>query len=87
MVTSANITPDKVTGIGSWTREMFVHHFAMYRDSATAHRVVIPGELQSMMPWTLYGNMTDSDLANIYAYIQTIQPIKHSVTKWKAGHL
>jgi hypothetical protein len=87
MVTSANITPDKVTGIGSWNREMFVQHFAMYRDSATAHRVVNPGELQSMMPWTLYGNMTDSDLANIYAYIQTIQPIKHSVTKWKAGHL
>ncbi|HLA58441.1 MAG TPA: hypothetical protein VK622_06760 [Puia sp.] len=83
---SANITPDKETGIGSWTREFFIQHFAMYRDSAAAHRAVNPGELQTMMPWTLYCNMTDSDLSNIYTYIQTIQPIKHSVTKWKAGH-
>jgi mono/diheme cytochrome c family protein len=85
MVTSANITPDKETGIGSWTREFFVQHFAMYRDSATAHRPIKSGELQTFMPWTLYGTMTDSDLANIYAYIQTLQPIKHSVTKWKAN--
>jgi mono/diheme cytochrome c family protein len=86
IVTSANITPDKETGIGSWTKEFFVQHFAMYRDSATAHRPVTPGEVQSMMPWTLYANMTNSDLANIYTYIQTLTPIKHSVTKWKAGH-
>ncbi|HEY2649904.1 MAG TPA: c-type cytochrome [Puia sp.] len=86
MVTSANITPDKETGIGSWTKEIFVQHFAMYRDSVIAHRVVNAGESQSIMPWTLYGNMKDLDLANIYAYIQTLQPVKHSVTKWKAGH-
>jgi mono/diheme cytochrome c family protein len=86
MVTSANITPDKETGIGSWTKNFFVQHFAMYRDSATAHRVIGPGELQTLMPWTLYGTMTNADLANIYTYIQTLQPIKHSVTKWKAGH-
>lgn len=86
MVTSANITPDKETGIGSWTREFFVQHFAMYRDSSTAHRVVNSAEMQTIMPWTLYCNMTDSDLANIYAYVQTIHPIKYSVTKWKAGH-
>jgi mono/diheme cytochrome c family protein len=82
-VSSANITPDKETGIGSWSREFFVQHFAMYRDSAIAHRTVIPGQVQTYMPWTLYGKMTDSDLANIYAYIQTIQPIKHSVVKFQ----
>ena len=83
MVTSANITPDKETGIGSWTKENFVQHFTMYRDSAAAHRVVSTGELQTIMPWTLYANMTDADLANIYSYIQTLRPVKHSVTKWK----
>ena len=86
MVTSANITPDKETGIGTWTRDFFVQHFAMYRDSAIAHRVVGTGEGQTLMPWTLYGNMTDADLANIYEYIQTLHPIKHTVIKWKAGH-
>ncbi len=82
-VTSANITPDKETGIGTWTRDLFISRFAYYRDSVNAHRVVNPGELQSIMPWTLYGKMTDTDLANIYAYIQTIQPIKHLVVKFK----
>jgi Cytochrome c len=84
MVTSANITPDKETGIGSWTRDIFIQHFAMYRDSTNAHRVVKLGEMQTIMPWTMYSNMTDRDLANIYAYIQTIKPIKNNVVKWKA---
>jgi mono/diheme cytochrome c family protein len=84
MITSANITPDKGTGIGMWTRDAFIQHFAMYRDSINAHRAVQPGEMQTIMPWTMYGNMTDRDLGNIYAYIQTIKPIKHVVVKWKA---
>jgi hypothetical protein len=83
-VSSANITPDKKTGIGTWTRAFFMGHFSMYRDSATAHRVMTPGALQTIMPWTLYGTMRDQDLANIYAYLQTIPPIDHAVTKWKA---
>jgi mono/diheme cytochrome c family protein len=84
MITSANITPDKETGIGSWTKEMFVQHFAAYRDSTNAHRPVHPGEMQTIMPWTMYGNMTDKDLSNIYAYIQTIKPINNKIVKWKA---
>ena len=86
MVTSANITPDKETGIGSWTREFFMQHFSMYRDSLAAHRVINGAEVQTFMPWTLYGTMTDTDLENIYAYIQTLQPIKHAISKWKAGN-
>jgi hypothetical protein len=83
-VTSANITPDEKTGIGTWTRELFIGHFSMYRDSATAHRVMTAGALQTIMPWTLYGTMTDQDLANIYAYLRTVPPIQHAVVKWKA---
>lgn len=85
MVTSANITPDKETGIGNWTRDLFVSRFASYRDSANAHRVVSPGELQTIMPWTMYGTMTDSDLSKIYAYMQTLQPKKHVIVKFKPG--
>lgn len=84
MATSANITPDKETGIGSWTKEIFIQRFAEYRDSATAHQVAQPGKLQTIMPWTLYGNMTDKDLGNIYAYLQTLQPVKHTVVHFKA---
>jgi mono/diheme cytochrome c family protein len=83
VVTSANITPDKQTGIGNWTREMFVDRFTQYRDSAQAHRAVGKGELQSVMPWTMYATMKDEDLNNIYSYICTLKPIHHEVVKWK----
>ena len=86
MVTSANITPDKMTGIGSWTRKFFIQRFAMYRDSANAHRTMNKGDIQTIMPWTLYGTMTDQDLGNIYAYLQTLQPISHTIVKWKADN-
>ncbi len=84
MITSANITPDKETGIGLWSREMFIQHFAMYRDSTNAHRIIHAGEMQTIMPWTMYGKMTDRDLANIYAFIQTIKPLSNKIVKWKA---
>jgi len=83
-VSSANITPDRETGIGTWTREIFIGRFSSYRDSVIAHRVVHPGELQTYMPWTLYAHMTDADLGNIYAYMQTLAPIKHAVVKFRA---
>ena len=84
IVTTANITPDKMTGIGSWTKEMFIQRFALYRDSANAHRTMNKGDIQTIMPWALYGTMTDQDLGNIYAYLRTLQPMSHTVVKWKA---
>jgi mono/diheme cytochrome c family protein len=84
-ITSANITPDKETGIGNWTKQAFIDRFASYRDSANAHRTVQLGEFQTIMPWTLYGNMTDQDLGYIFEYIRTLQPLKHTVSKYKAG--
>jgi hypothetical protein len=86
IATSANLTQDKETGIGSWTKELFIQRFAIYRDSANAHRVVKPGEMQTIMPWALYGTMNDTDLGNIFAYLQTIHPIKHSITKFEPQH-
>ncbi|MFI5123867.1 MAG: c-type cytochrome [Chitinophagales bacterium] len=84
---SANITPDKQTGIGNWAREMFVARFTQYRDSAQAHRAVAPGELQSIMPWTMYAHMKDEDLNNIYSYLRTLPAIHHEVVKFQAaGH-
>jgi mono/diheme cytochrome c family protein len=87
MATSANITPDKETGIGSWSKSFFIQRFANYRDSINAHRVISAGEFQTIMPWTLYGTMTDKDLGNIYAYIQTLKPIKHLVGKFRKTQL
>lgn len=78
---SSNITPHE-TGIGSWTEEMFVVRFKMYADSAYVLPSVAPGEFNTIMPWTMYGQMERRDLAAIYAYLKTVKPMENSVEKF-----
>ena len=83
-LSSANITPDPETGIGNWTKEMFIQRFRSFRDSAAAHQKVdFMKEYNTIMPWTMYAGMTDEDLGAIYAYLRTEKPIKHKVEKFK----
>jgi hypothetical protein len=35
------------------------------------------------MRWAYFGTMRDEDLKAIYAYLRTVPPVKHAVTKWK----
>lgn len=85
VVMSANITPDKETGIGSWTEEMFILRFKMYADSTYAPQSVAMGEFNTIMPWTMYGQMEETDLAAIYAYLRSVKPISNKVTKFTAA--
>jgi mono/diheme cytochrome c family protein len=81
-VTSSNITPDVETGIGNYTKEAFIQRFKMYADSSYTPPPVAPGEFNTIMPWTMYANMTTDDLGAIYAYLRTIKPIKNKVVKF-----
>ena len=81
-VVSANITPDATTGIGTWTEAMFLNKFHSRSDSATLSRKLLPGEFNSIMPWTMYGNMEDEDLKAIYAYLRSLKPISNTVVKY-----
>lgn len=83
-VRSANISPDE-TGIGQWTQESFVQRFKAYADSSYVLPDVNPGEFNSIMPWTMYANMKEEDLAAIYAYLRTVKPIENVVEKFTAG--
>jgi len=86
-LSSSNITPDKETGIGNWTKEMFIQRFKVYRDSAAAHQKVdFSKEFNSIMPWTMYAGMTDEDLGAIYTYLRTVKPISHKVEKFKTAN-
>ena len=71
MVTS-NITPDRETGIGDWTKEQFVKavRFGLM-ESEPALRV-------PMIPYT---QLTDYEAEAIFAYIQTIDPIKNDLKR------
>ena len=82
VVRSGNITPDNATGIGSWNVETFLNLFHSRSDSATLATKLNPGEFNSLMPWTMYGKMTDEDLKAIYAYLKTVAPINNKVQKF-----
>lgn len=78
---SANITPDKATGIGLWTYSIFVARFKAYEDSSKLPQLR-PDQMNTVMPWTMYAGMERSDLEAIFAYLNTIKPIANKVERY-----
>lgn len=76
-----NITPDKATGIGAWTKEVFVNRFQSYDSIHKLERKNGMMEFNSLMPWNMYGSMEKDDLEAIYAYLRSLEPIEHQVEK------
>jgi hypothetical protein len=74
MVYSANLTPDKETGIGNWTEEMFLGVFHKGLHMGAEGRPVLPP-----MPWQEYRNMTDDDLKAVFAFLKTVPAIHNPV--------
>lgn len=82
IVRSANLTPDKETGIGKLSQSDFVGLFTRYRDGFVPGKVG-PTDFQTPMPWIFYSGMTDEDLKAIYAYLKSIPPIQNKVKKFE----
>jgi cytochrome c2 len=82
IVRSSNITQDMETGIGKWSEADFVKRFRSYSDSTYVPKEVTKGSFNTVMPWTMYGGMTEKDLKAIYSYLKTIQPIHNNVEKF-----
>ncbi len=76
---TSNITPDKETGIGSWSKDAFIQRFKQSVDSANNRRPVGKNDFNTVMPWLMYGGMTSKDLSSIFDYLQTVKPIKNKV--------
>jgi cytochrome c553 len=66
---TSNITPDRETGIGTWTGDQFY---------ATMHLGRFPdgGLLYPAMPFGSYTKVTRADSDAIFAYLQTIPPVR-----------
>jgi hypothetical protein len=77
-VASANITPDS-SGIPYYDEAMFI--------KAMRTGVVGSRELNKVMPWGVLRNMTDQDLAGIFAYLKTLKPVHHRVDNTEAATL
>ena len=82
VIRSANITPDKETGIGEWSKSAFIRRFKSFTDSNYVLPNLAPGQYNSIMPWTMYGTMTEEDLGALYEYLMTLKPIKNQVEKF-----
>ncbi len=79
----ANITPDKKTGIGDWTKDYFIQRFRQGKKMADSGTPVKPGEFNTLMPWPEFGAMTDGDLGAIYDYLRNnVKPVNHNVEKF-----
>lgn len=68
----SNITPDRETGIGGWTEKQF-------SDALRKGKGRDGENLYPAMPYTAYAKMTDQDVSDLYAYMQTVTPISNSV--------
>ncbi len=67
-----NITPDRETGIGKWTKEEF--------RSALKQGVGHDGKrLYPAMPYPAYTKMSDQDVDDLWSYIQTVEPVSNAV--------
>ena len=69
---AANLTPDE-TGLGSWTLEQF--DLALRKGKSKGmegNRSLLPP-----MPWANYRDLKNEDLAAIWAYLQSIPPVKN----------
>jgi cytochrome c553 len=81
---TANISPDMETGIGTWTEDVFVRRFKMYTDSTYVPLKVDPTkDFITMMPWSMYAKMKESDLRAIYKYLRTVKIQSNKVVKWQ----
>lgn len=70
---AANLTPERLTGIGIWNEEMFLKTIRTGRHWGVSRPILPP------MPWQAFRNLDDNDLKSIYAYLRTVKPIKNQV--------
>lgn len=84
-IVSTNITFDKKTGIGEWDKDKFIHVFKSYDIITYVPTNVEKGDVNTLMPWTMYAKMDTADLASIYYYLKSLPPIENNVLKSKSS--
>lgn len=67
-----NLTPDKETGLGSWSTDQIVT--AMQTGVRPDGRILAP-----IMPWRAFAELTKEDAAAIALYLKSIPPVKNKV--------
>jgi len=68
-----NLTPHPATGIGNWSESLFIQTLRTGKFMGTSRDILPP------MPWQEIGNMTDSDLKALFAYLKSIPPVENAI--------
>lgn len=70
---TANLTPDRETGLGKWTQRNFSETIRTGRHMGRGRQILPP------MPIPMYKHFTDQDLEAIFTYLQSIPAIRNRV--------
>jgi hypothetical protein len=70
---AANLTPDRNTGLGIWTEDMFIKALRTGKHFGVSRPILPP------MPWQNFARLTDGDLKAIWAYLQSIPAVSNHV--------
>jgi mono/diheme cytochrome c family protein len=73
-----NLTPDKETGIGSWTSEQIITAIRKGKRPDGA-------ELSGVMPYAALSHLTDEDALAIVAFLQSLSPVNNKVRNYKSS--
>ena len=76
VVVGANITPDRETGIGAWSDELFLS--ALREGKGHGGLLLYPA-----MPYPYYTKVTERDALAIRAYLNTVTPVHNAVVSNK----
>jgi mono/diheme cytochrome c family protein len=75
-ILSANITPDKDTGIGGWTADQFYRALHEGVDDEGKH-------LYPAFPYNYYTKVTREDSDAMFQYLRTLKPVRHEFERNK----
>lgn len=70
---AANLTPDRNTGLGFWTEEMFIKAMRTGKHCGDGREILPP------MPWQNVAALGEEDIKAVFAYLQSIPPIRNRV--------
>ncbi len=70
---SANLTPDRETGIGAWKEKDFIQAMRTGKHLGVARPLLPP------MPWQGLSGLPEKDLQAIYAYLMSLPAVKNRV--------
>jgi hypothetical protein len=70
---TANLTPDRETGLGKWTQRAFTETIRTGRHLGRGRAILPP------MPIPMYKNFTDADLEAIFTDLQSIPAVRNRV--------